>query len=748
MTVEKLSWRQRWFYLVGRLLAQTVYRVTTFGQEDLPTQGFLLLPNHISFVDAIVLQLAWPRRQIRYIIEEEFYYKPLLHPILKLIGCIPITSRRAKDALRTAADAIRAGDVVCLFPEGQLTRSGTLLRLQRGYELIARRAQAQVVPVWLDQLWGSVFSYKGGKLFRKPPRIPYHVNVAFGKPLPTDKADIATVREELLKLGEFCFSRRPALDHHLGAETVRGLKRRLFTNLVIDGIDDSSLTGAKLLAAGAALSRYLRKKFPDEPRIAIVLPASKGAIVANLAVALADKVPVGLNFASGRAAVEASCRQAKLRVALTAAAFMPRLTDFPWPEQTLKLDELMPALKTRIVLWWILCLITPSPFLVRLLGIPRRGGHREAILLFTSGSSGDPKGVVLSHRNMLGNVSQFNVLLDATREDAILASLPFFHSFGCTVTLWYPLVQGVRVVTTPNPLESARNSALIEKYRITYLLAAPTFLRGYLRKAQPEQFRSLRLIITGAEKLPLDLAEAFEQKFGKHVFEGYGLTETAPVVSVNLPEPTANEAGGFVQPSSRVGSVGKMAPGIAAEIRDPDSDERLSLHDTGMLWLRGPNIFEGYLNDPVRTAEVMRDGWFKTGDIGRFDEDGFLYIEGRLSRFSKIGGEMVPHEALEQKIQAALGLNGQSERLIAVIGMTDSAKGEAIVLLSATDVDLVQLRDKLRDAGVPNLWIPKKVCRVEAIPVLASGKLDLTRCKRAAESDGPDQELRSSHSAP
>ena len=731
--MERLSFGQRVVYWLGRLLAQTVYRVTAFGQEHLPAGGFLLLPNHISFVDAIVLQLAWPKRQIRYVIDEEFYRKPLLHPILKLIGCIPITSRRAKDAVRTAADAIRAGDVVCLFPEGQLSRSGTLLRLQRGYELIARNAEAQVVPVWLDQLWGSVFSYKGGRLFRKLPRVPYQVTIAFGKPVPADKADIATVREELLKLGEFCFSRRRSLNHHLAAEAVRGLKRRPFAKLVIDGMDDSGLTGAKLLGAAVALSRHLRNEFPNESRIAIVLPSSKGGIVANLAVALADKVPVGLNFTSGRAAVEACCKQSSLRIALTATAFVSRLTDFPWPERVLKLDELLPTLKSRIILWWILCLITPSWLLLRLLRIPRQGGHREAVLLFTSGSSGDPKGVILSHRNILGNVAQFNVLLDATREDAILASLPFFHSFGCTVTLWYPLVQGVRVVTTPNPLEAAKNSALIERYRITLLVAAPTFLRGYIRKAEPEQFRSLRLMITGAEKLPLDLAEAFEQKFGKHVFEGYGLTETAPVVSVNLPEPIPKVPGGLVQPSSRVGSVGKMAPGIAAEIRDPDTDQKLSLHDTGMLWLRGPNIFEGYLNDPARTAEVLYDGWFKTGDIGRFDEDGFLYIEGRLSRFSKIGGEMVPHEALEEKIRAALGLDGHSERVIAIIGLTDQAKGEAIVLLSAMEVDMAQLRDKLRDAGVPNLWIPKKVCRVDTIPALASGKLDLARCKRVAD---------------
>jgi acyl-[acyl-carrier-protein]-phospholipid O-acyltransferase/long-chain-fatty-acid--[acyl-carrier-protein] ligase len=732
--VENLSLGQRLFYFLGTLIARIVYRVTALGQEHLPPGGFLLLPNHISFVDAIVLQLACPKRQIRYIIDESIYCKPGLHWMLKLIGGIPITARRAKDALRSAADAIRAGDVVCLFPEGQLTRSGTLLRLQRGYELIARQAHSPVVPVWLDQLWGSIFSYQGGKFFKKiPSHIPYHVTIAFGRPLAADKANIATIREELLKLGEVCFSRRSLLDSHLAAAAVRGLKRRPFATVVVDGIDHSKLSSAKLLGAAIALSRYLRHKFPDEKRIAIVLPASKGSVVANLAVALANKVPVGLNFTSGRAAIEAACRRADLRVSITAGAFMPRLADFPWTEHALKLDEIMPPLKRRILLWWMFSIVAPARLLLHWLNIPKQGGHAEAVLLFTSGSSGEPKGVILSHRNMLGNVTQFNVLLDATKDDGILASLPFFHSFGSTVTLWYPLVESVRIATTPNPLESAKNAALIERYKLTLLLAAPTFLRGYLRKADPGQFDSLRLIITGAEKLPLDLAEAFEKKFGKHVFEGYGLTETAPVVSVNLPDPTPEKPGDPVQPSSRVGSVGKMAPGIAAEIRNPETDEKLSLHDTGMLWLRGPNIFEGYLNDPERTAEVLHDGWFKTGDIGRFDEDGFLYIEGRLSRFSKIGGEMVPHEALEQKILGVLGLDGQSERLIAIIGITDGTKGEAIVLLSAIDVDLAQLREKLRETGVPNLWIPKKVCRVESIPVLASGKLDLTRCKCTAE---------------
>ena len=721
--MASMSTAERALYFIGRPMVRCFYRVNTLGLENLPSSGFLLLPNHISWVDALVLQLACPR-PIRYVIDEEYYHKTILHPLLRVLGCIPINTHHSHPAVRLATEKIADGEIVCVFPEGRLERTGVLLRLQRGYELIARHANAEVVPVWLDQLWGSIFSFQGGKFFRKlPKRVRYPVTIAFGKPLKADDANVATVREELLKLGEFCFSRRPSLDRHLAEECVRGLKRRPFATAVIDGLDHSTLSRSKLLGAAAALSRFLRRQFADE-RIAIVLPANKGSMMANLAVTLAGKVPVDLNFTIGRAANESCCGRANLRVAISATQFMERIKDFPWPERVLKLDELMPRMKRQIIFWWLISILLPARLLLQLLQIPKEGGHTEAVLLFTSGTTGEPKGVVVSHRNVVGNVSQFRQLLDAKKNDAILASLPFFHTFGSTVTLWYPLIEGVRIVTYPNPLEAARCAALIERYKLTFLLATPTFLRVYLRKAQPYQLRSLRLTIAGAEKLPLDLARHFEERFGKRVFEGYGLTETAPVVSVNLPEPLRN-----VEPTSRLYSVGRMAPGIAAEIREAETDRKLSLHETGMLWLRGVNIFEGYLHDPKQTAEVLRDGWLKTGDIGRFDEDGFLYIEGRLSRFSKIGGEMVPHEAVENKIVDLLGLSGRDERPLAVVGVQDEAKGEALVLLSAVDVDLGELRKELHEAGIPNLWIPKHVQRVESIPVLASGKLDLKKCK-------------------
>ncbi|MGH8093724.1 MAG: AMP-binding protein [Chthoniobacterales bacterium] len=741
-SMPPISAAERALRFFGIPLVRMIYRVTAVGVERLPRGGCLLLPNHITFIDAIVLLLACPR-PIRFMIAEEYYRNRFLRPVLRITRCIPITPRRAKNAMRLAAELIRDGEIVCVFPEGELTRSGVLGGLHRGYQLIARQAAAPVVPVWLDQLWGSIFSFQGRRFFRKwPHHFPYPAAVEFGAALSPDEADTATVRERLLQVGERCFSRRPTLRQSLGSASVHGLARHPFRTAVVDGMDGSSLSRSKLLGAAAALSRHLRRTCPEK-RIAIVLPASKAGVVANLAVVLAGKVPVGLNFTSGRSALARVEEIAGLTTAISANAFAQRLPDFPWLEKTIQLDELLPGMKRQIFFWWLAAILFPPRTLIRWLEVPREGGHEEAVLLFTSGSSGDPKGVILSHVNVVGNVAQFRVVLDATRDEIVLASLPFFHSFGCTVTLWFPLIDGVPIVTYPNPLEAAKCAELIARYWVTILLAAPTFLRGYLRKAAPEQFQSIRLTITGAEKLPRNLAEAFEAQLGRPVFEGYGLTETSPVVSVNLPNPEPPRPGESVQPLNRSGSVGKLVPGLAAEIRDPETGQKLSLHSSGMLWLRGPNVFEGYLNDPARTAEVLHDGWLKTGDLGRFDEDGFLFIEGRLSRFSKIGGEMVPHETVEQKIVAALGLSQEGERTIAVASMTDEAKGEVLVLLSTIAIDLAELRAQLYEAGVPNLWIPKTIRRVGRIPVLATGKLDLRACGEFAargEETAPNEE--------
>jgi acyl-[acyl-carrier-protein]-phospholipid O-acyltransferase/long-chain-fatty-acid--[acyl-carrier-protein] ligase len=401
-------------------------------------------------------------------------------------------------------------------------------------------------------------------------------------------------------------------------------------------------------------------------------------------------------------------------------------------------------LKGRIVKWLVLSKLLPVRWLGRLARVPRHGdiapganvagdtlpASGEAFLLFTSGSSGEPKGVPLSHRNLLANTRQFGEMLDLGRHDVLLGSLPFFHSFGATVCLLFPLIEGVKVVTYPNPLDAAKCAALLAEHQVTVMLATPTFLRGYMKRAHREQFATVKLLVTGAEKLPNELADAFRERFGVEVMQGYGLTETSPAASFNMPDPpTVSD-----QPSHREGSCGKLIPGLAARIRHPDTDAPLSMFETGMLWFKGSNIFTGYLNQPELTAQVFdADGWFRTGDLGRFDEDGFLFIEGRLSRFSKIGGEMVPHETVEAKVVEALELSNEGERVVAVTGVTDPTKGEALVLLSTRDLDAKDLRERLNAAGLTNLWVPKRIQRVEKIPILASGKLDLQACRKIAE---------------
>jgi len=713
------------------LLVRTVYRLHLTGVENLPEGGCLLLPNHVSWVDAVLLQAACPR-PIRFLVYEPIYRNVILHPLFRLLRAIPITTRKAKDALREASALIRAGEIVCIFPEGELSRTGMLLRLRRGYELIAHAAECPVIPVWLDQLWGSIFSFQGGRFFKKvPKRVPYPVTILFGEPLPHDRADISIVRQRMLELGEAAYQQRPLLQGHLAMACLRGLKHHQFETVLIDGMDDSRMSRGSVLSAAIVLARHLTAHCPKK-RIGVMLPPGRAAVIANLAVTLANKVPVNLNFTAGRAAMETAIRIGDLDDLITAGPLLKKFGELPLPPNILALDELLPPLKARIVLWRALVALAPWWVLARILRIPRRGDHEEAVVLFTSGSAGEPKGVVLSHRNLLANVCQFAELLNLTSRDGILASLPFFHSFGCTVTLWYPLIERIRMITYTNPLDAVKNAELIQKYKATVLLATPTFLRNYLRKATPEQLASVALVITGAEKLPRDVANAFHEKFGKEVLEGYGLTETAPVAAVNLPEPAKHKPDDQVQPSSRPGSVGKPAPGIAAEIRDPETGRLLSLHETGMLWVKGANIFEGYLNDPKRTAEVLVDGWFKTGDLARFDEDGFLYIEGRVARFSKIGGEMVPHETLEVRIREALGGGSEETRTLCIVGIPDATKGEAIVLLTTQEIDLPALRSKLLEMGMPALWIPRVMKRLPAIPVLANGKLDLQACKNAA----------------
>jgi acyl-[acyl-carrier-protein]-phospholipid O-acyltransferase/long-chain-fatty-acid--[acyl-carrier-protein] ligase len=720
-----------WLLIVSRCF----YRVRAMGLENLPSKGgVLLVCNHVSYVDAIVLQLACPR-PIRFVAYEALHHQWWLGWALRILGVIPISSRHAKDAVRSVAQRLKQGEVVCIFPEGQLTRTGVLMGLRKGFELMARQGEAPVVPVFLDALWGSIFSFSENRYFLKLPRqLPYPVSVDFGKPIAPDVATRMTVWKALLDLGEEAFEARPELQGHLGYASIQALSRQPWKNLVVDRFPHRRpLSRGMVLALAIALARRWRHSIKGR-RVGVVLPPGIGGVVVNVALSIADKIPVNLNFTAGRAAVESCLRRAGIETIVSAGALRDRFTEFPWPSDTLDVaEELRACGKPSIIGWLAVIWLLPSRALAQVVGTPCQGDRQEAILFFTSGSSGDPKGVPLTHRNVLGNVAQIAGTGIMHHGDVMMACLPLFHSFGYTVTLWYAVLHGVRIVALPSPLEAKKIGEAVRDERVTILIGTPTFLRSYIRKVDAEQFRSLRFVIAGAEKLPSDVLAAFKEKFGMPIYEGYGLTETTPVVAVNredppLPTPTAE-----LQLGHRPGSVGRLLPGITVRIGDPDTGQDRELTETGMLYLRGANIFNGYLADEERTREVLCEGWFRTGDLGRFDGDAFLFIEGRLSRFSKIGGEMVPHGTVEQKIIEALGLQSAETQPLVVTGVPDETKGEALVLLTTVDVSPEQLREKLTAAGLPNLWIPRTIRRVEKIPTLSTGKLDLKGCEKLAK---------------
>lgn len=724
--------------VIAAAIARCLYRVKTAGAANLPAGGAVIASNHLSYVDPVVLQLACPR-PLRFVgfdgLKDRGWFFRL---VFKLSGAIAISSQDALAATRTVVDHLKKGELVVIFAEGSISRTGQLMKLQRGYELMARKAGVPVVPVAHDGLWGSVFSFSGNRyLFKSPRLMRTHVHVQWGRALAPTEVPVARLRQHLLDLGKEAFDQRPQLKRHLGREVVRGLARRPWRLEMVDrSLGRREVKAGALLAAAAALSKHIRKTIPEK-RIGIVLPPGAGGSIANLAILCAGKIPVNLNFTAGAAAIKSSLRLGEIETVITANAVRAKVKDFPWPENTLDLVEEIKSFggKKAILPWLLAAWVLPNQWIANLLGLPKRGDTEEAGLLFTSGSSGEPKGVVLTHRNILSNCWQISSLCVLPDTATMIACLPIFHSFGFTVTMWYPMMRGCKVVSVPSPLDTRGIIDAIKEEEATVLVGAPTFLRPFVKRAEPEEIKTLNLVVTGAEKMPLDLYETFLEKYKIELMQGYGLTETTPAANINQPDPAVPVGWvGEPQEARRLGSVGRMMPGMTARILNPETMEEIPDTEQGLVVYRGGNVFGGYLSNPEKTKEAFHDGWFVTGDLGRFDEDGFLYIEGRLSRFSKIGGEMVPHGTIEQRIVETFELDQSDGYVVAVMGVPDPGKGEAIVLLTTLDLTARELRDRLLAEGIPNLWVPRVVKKVEAIPVLGTGKLDLKACHDAAES--------------
>lgn len=717
----------------------TLKDLTILGKENLPSGGgFMILPSQLGYLDLLRLEIVLEGRELIYLVKKGAALHPLqrVHLERENVHAMEFTPGETEVSAyrRAMADAVKGGAIIIYLPAEAAAMSSPMTTVPGTKLEFLLKAEIPVLPMHVHRRQDTAMPID--RRFSDAETI-----FTFGRLLQGPVVNLASYQENLLLLAEQSFSENPTLDISLGYALIQGFKKHGTRNSVVDGKDGKIMRFDKVFAVALALAQVVKKETQKE-RVGIILPPGLGGLICNVAVLMAGKIPVNLNFTAGRAAIDSAIRQGQIDRFLTADIFVRKMQSFPWPpmKQLILIERLLPKLKVSIAKWLVLSKILPAAVLAAILGVSKKGGRREALLLFTSGSSGEPKGVALTHRNIVANVMQFGSRLGMKSDDSILGCLPLFHSFGCTVTLWFPIIYGLHLITYPTPLEVKKLAELIEKYRVTLMIATPTFLRGYLRGVNRESLASIKLCVTGAEKLPTTVADAFETRFGKRVLEGYGLTETSPASNINLPdpEPLGDEESGYAWlPSHRQGSVGHTVPGMALKITNPDTGKPVSLHQSGMIWFKGANVFEGYLNDPKRTADVLQDGWFRTGDIGRVDLDGFLYIEGRLSRFSKIAGEMVPHETVEEALVKAMGLENETVRKIAVVGVPDIDKGEALILLTSMPggpehQEILDLRYRLLDKGMPPLWIPKKMIRVSDIPVLASGKLDVQSCEKIA----------------
>jgi acyl-[acyl-carrier-protein]-phospholipid O-acyltransferase/long-chain-fatty-acid--[acyl-carrier-protein] ligase len=718
------------FILVG--LAHTLYRVRVVGRSNIPSEGgALLVPNHVTFADGLFV-IASTDRPVRFVIYADYFTRPFTGRILRSMKAIPISPsggpKMILQAFREAGRALDAGELVCLFPEGQLTRTGVMTPFQRGLERIVKGRTTPIIPVHLDRLSNSVFAPASHR--RIPKQIPYPVTVSIGSPLPPD-VPLYQIRQTIRELDTKAWDYRKAdcrpLHHGFIHQARRHPARLAFADLLTPNV-----SYIRALTGSIAIARALMSRWEGQANVGVLLPASVGGALVNLAASLAGKAVVNLNFTTGRTGMESAAAQAALKTIVTSRTFLEKAKlESPLGTELIYLEDVMKTItrKDRLVAM-ALAILAPIGTIERLAGAAKKPTVDDtATIIFSSGSTGEPKGVVLSHFNIDSNVEAIGQVYRVLKNDRFIGILPLFHSFGYTM-FWFAANSGIGTACHPSPLDAAVIGSLVERYRVTVLLATPTFLQLYMRRCTPAQFGSLRLVLAGAEKLPESMALAFEDTFGIRPMEGYGLTECSPVVAVNTfdwREP------GFFQPGSRRGYVGQPLPGVSVRIVSSETYEPLGPDCPGLVLVKGPNVMQGYLGRDDLTKAAFHEGWYVTGDQGFVSEDGFLKITGRLSRFSKIGGEMVPHGLIEELLQQGVGAD---EQVFAVTAVGDERKGEKLVVLHTLDDGKVdQALERLGSHGLPNLFIPRRdqFIKVDKLPMLGTGKLDLRGMRRVAE---------------
>lgn len=718
-------------FFIRKCLTKLSYRINTIGTENIPASGpAIIVANHVTTIDAMMIAASC-NRPIYFLINNKLLENKKLKRLFNRIQIIPISSSQPKreiiSSLRKAKNVLAAGHLVCIFPEEEITGNGNMRQFRKYLLRITKKNKTPIIPLYIGGAWGSTFSnFHEPSITTRKKQRPYLVTLIFGNKYPSGTS-IEQIREIIQKLSVTYFNSLKVPNRNLSYYFIKTAK----ANWKEEAIGDTTgkrLNFGQTLIATIALSKKLAMITINKDKVGIILPASVGGSLANVALTICGRIPVNLNFTVSPKAINSAISQCKIKIVITSKKLTKNIphikkikTKLVYIEDIISSITSADKLKATIQ-----AIFKPAKTII---GTNAPAPDDLATIIFSSGSTGEQKGIMLTHHNIISNIESFLMIYHFKTSDKMCAALPFFHSFGYTTTLWCPLLKGFTVFYHPNPLDGETIARIAREEKLTILLATPTFLRTYIRKAKKEDFATLRLIITGAEKLRKNISDTFYNKFNIRPIEGYGTTELSPVAAANVPNVVDKNN---QQVGIKIGSIGHPIPGVAMRITDIDNGNPLPLNQQGMLEVRGPNVMLGYLNNQKLSDSVMHEGWYTTGDIARIDDDGFVFIHDRISRFSKIGGEMVPHMLIEELLFEKLEI---PENSIFVASAPDTKRGEQLVVIytseSTTELDL---KDVIHKSDLPNLWKPRKqnYIEIEKMPVTGSGKLDMRKLSQIA----------------
>lgn len=721
------------------VLVTKIYRLQVKGLDNIPSKGgVLLLGNHTSLIDWAILQLASPR-PIRFVMEKAIYDKWYLTWILKRFKVIPIAKGRSKGALDNIRQFLQSGEVIVLFPEGRLSMNGQLGKFYAGFERAAIDSNATIIPFYILGLWGAKSSYAPKITQQLKKKGPTEVMVTFGASVPLESSAIE-VRQKVKELSINSWAYHVKQFKSLPLAWLKEAKHRMGDVVIVEE-KNNQFTKDKLVASVWYFKVRWKKAMYREPNIGILLPSTAGGVIANLSLLCLGKTVVNLNYTVGADLMQSAITQAEIKTIVTSKLFILQLA-----KRGLNLEALFKGLtiiyledyrrkrtKLSIVKRILLARLIPFFILKKLMIEPTHIDDTAAIL-FSSGSEGAPKGVELSHRNLLCNIKQMSSLLSLTESDVLLSVLPTFHAFGLTTTTLMPLLQGLPIVCYPDPTNVQAIAKLIFKYKVSLMCQTPTFLNFYIKnkKIHPAMLQSLRLVIAGAEKLQNETYNNFKKKFNLEIYEGYGATEVAPVASCNFPD-VVSSIDMHVHQANKPGTVGLPLPGSAFRIVDPKTLDLLPQGEEGMVLIGGTQVMKGYLNEKEKTSKVviLRDNvrWYVTGDKGFVDEEGFLKLIDRYSRFAKIGGEMISLSAAENALVKILAEEIDD---LMIINMPDKVKGEQLIVFYSGEIEPDALAKKIKEGNISKLMLPKTVEKLEDLPRFGSGKKNYVKAKEMA----------------